>query len=263
MAFGLTATVMCRWLKFSRHVLLHALQDHPLAKVREPFENETEECMEAMGVKCPMLLQERVWGAADGLKLRLQTAGTHLVQNQCHNGWTGGTHVNSVFLFAPDGMIRCCTLNAPGSMRDSTLTDCGVCEKMSNTHKKCNAKVVVDSAFNMSGSPCLTKSAQIDPIETAAGLSSNREATSLRQLSEWGVRMIQAQFPRMKEPIAHEEMGERRLLQHLMVLLCDFQTSMVSINQMLNACMSQEHGFFSFERSISNHATVDLFQKTL
>ena len=146
-------------------------------------------------------------------------------------------------------------------MHDSSLADFGVHEKMSNTHKKCNAKVVVDSAFNMSGSPCLTKSAQIDPIETAAGLSSNREATSLRQLSEWGVRMIQAQFPRMKEPIACEEMGERWLLQHLMVLLHNCQTSMVSINQTLNVCMSQDEGFFSHQ-STSAHATA-LFQKQI
>ena len=33
MAFGLTATVLHKWLKFSRHVLLCALHDHPLAKV--------------------------------------------------------------------------------------------------------------------------------------------------------------------------------------------------------------------------------------
>ena len=96
-----------------------------------------------------------------------------------------GTHVNSVFLFAPDGLIQCCAIDAPGSMHDSSLADFGVCEKMSDKCKKHNAKVVADSASNTSGSPCLIESAQIDPLETAADLSSNREATSLRQLSEW------------------------------------------------------------------------------
>ena len=61
--------------------------------------------MDAIGEKCDLLLDERVWGAADGLKVRLQTAGTHLVQNKHYNGWTGGTHVDSVFLFAQDGLI--------------------------------------------------------------------------------------------------------------------------------------------------------------
>ena len=131
-------------------------------------------------------------------------------------------------------------------------------QKMSDLHDKCQAKVVVDLAFNMSGSPHLMKSAQPDPIETAETLSLSGEATSLRQLSEWGMRMIQAQFPRMKEPIACEEMGERRLLQHLMVLLCNCQTSTVSIDQMLNVCVSRNEGFFS-HKSTSNHATA-LFQ---
>ena len=58
-----------------------------------------------IGDKHASLLEERVWGAADGLKVPLQTAGTHLVQNKCCNGWTGGTCVDSVFLFAPDGLI--------------------------------------------------------------------------------------------------------------------------------------------------------------
>ena len=55
MAFGLTATVMHRQSKFSRHVLLCALKDHPLAKLREPFADEMEECMQSMGVEHPML----------------------------------------------------------------------------------------------------------------------------------------------------------------------------------------------------------------
>ena len=155
-----------------------------------------------------------------------------------------------------------CTINAPGSVHDSSLADqnFGVCKKMSETHKKHNVKVVVDSAFNTSGSPCLTKSAQVDPIKTAAGLLSNRQAMSLRQLSEWGMQMIQAQFPRMKEPITFEEMGHQRLLQHPMVLLYDFQTSTVLANQTLNAHMSHDQVFFSCEQRLSNHAT-DLFQK--
>ena len=99
--------------------------------------------------------------------------------------------------------------HATGHVHDSSLADFGACKKMSDVHNKCQAKVVVvDSAFHLSGCPCLIETTQINPIETAAGLSSNGEATSLQQLSEWGMRMIQAQFPRMKEPIPFEEMGK-------------------------------------------------------
>ena len=140
-------------------------------------------------------------------------------------------------------------------MHDSSLADFGVCKKTSNVHKKHDAKVVVDSVLNMPGSLHLIESAQIDPIETAAGSSSNGEGTSLRQMHEWGMQMIQAQFPRMKEPIACKEMGERRLLQHSMVLLHNFQTSTVLINQTLNVCVSQDEDFFS-HKNMSSHATA-------
>ena len=131
-------------------------------------------------------------------------------------------------------------------------------------HDKHNARVVVDSAFNTSDFPCLAKSAQVDPIKTAAGLSSNRQAMLLTQLSEWGMRMIQAQLPRMKEQILFEEQGQRRrLVQHLMVLLCDFQTSTILTNQMLNVRMSHNQGFLSCERSLSNHATNLLEKRQL
>ena len=149
------------------------------------------------------------------------------------------SHVNSVFLFAPDGPVHCCLVNAPGSMHPSSLADFRVHEKMSQVCNKHQAKVVVDLAFNQSGSPFLiTSSQEVDPVKTAANLSLSCKANLFTQLAEWGMRMIQAQFPRMKEPIACRETGKRRLLQHLMVLLHNFQTSTVSIDQTLDACMS-------------------------
>ena len=53
-------------------------------------------------------------------------------------------------------------------MHDSSLSSFGAHKKMSEMCKKHDAKVVVDSAFDTSGSPCLMKSAQVDPIKTAA-----------------------------------------------------------------------------------------------
>ena len=33
--------------------------------------------------------------------------------------------MNPVFLFAPDGLIRCCAIDAPESMHESSLADFG------------------------------------------------------------------------------------------------------------------------------------------
>ena len=72
MAFRSTATVMCGWLQFSWHVLLCALQDHPLAKVEEPLakaeEQSTSQCFgkkesqeQQTGQRLPSKQQAHAW----------------------------------------------------------------------------------------------------------------------------------------------------------------------------------------------------------
>ena len=105
-------------------------------------------------------------------------------------------------------------------------------------------KVVVDSAFNLCGKPYLIQSSQQDPANAGArGVTMNRAATSLRQLSEHGMRMIQGQFPRLKDPMVLEEFGERRVVLNLMVLLYNYQTKTTGINEILNSFMSTTKGF--------------------
>ena len=133
-------------------------------------------------------------------------------------------------------------------MHDSTLADYGIYATLEDMHNKYGTKVVVDSAFMLTNQNYLIKSSQTDP-DTPHGVCLNAEATSLRQLSEWGMRMIQGQFPRLKDPIPYEEMGERRRILHLMVLLYNFNTSTVGINQILNVFMSQTKGFHSYTTS--------------
>ena len=72
MAFDLAATPMYKWLIFSLKVLLFVLQNHLLAKVKKSTSKQIEENIDAIGSKYPILHGERVWGAADGLKLVIQ-----------------------------------------------------------------------------------------------------------------------------------------------------------------------------------------------
>ena len=49
----------------------------------------------------------------DGLKLTLQRAGNETQQNNFYNGWTHEHYyVTNLFLFSPDGKIRCSYFNA-------------------------------------------------------------------------------------------------------------------------------------------------------
>ena len=155
--------------------------------------------------------------------------------------------MNSVFVFAPDGKIKMAAINAPGCWHDSTIAQHGVYNRIEDVCKKHGGKVVVDSAFNVKNhSDYLIRSSQTDPFDAEA-ITVNRDATSVRQPSEWGMRQLQGQFPRMKDPLPLEEFGERRIIINLMVVLCNYQASKVGINQILNSFMSNTGGFFSYK----------------
>ena len=126
---------------------------------------------------------------------------------------------------------------------------------MEQLHKDHGVKVVVDSAFNLSGKPYLIQSSQDDPANAGArGVLMNRAATSVRQLSEHGMRMMQGQFPWLKDPMILEEFGERRVILSLMVLLYNYQTNTTGINHILNSFMSKTKGFHSYRYNITDTA---------
>eukprot|EP00536_Pseudo-nitzschia_multiseries_P014765 jgi/Psemu1/40094/gm1.40094_g len=181
---------MYRWLKCGHKLLLSALQDHPAAKVCLPNEEETQQYINAIAARYPALGPHRVWGACDGLKLHIQQSGNWTKQNQYYNDWTCATYVNS--------------------------TDYGLYEKMERTYELYKAKVVVGLAFKLSTNDYLIRSSQYNPltapveipegtpIEEATAMKErfickaitvNRQATSVRQMSEWGMRQIQGGFP--------------------------------------------------------------------
>ena len=246
MAFGLTSTPVYKWLKFSRRILLFVLQKNPLAVVRPPTEAEVGKYSASIAAKYPILQgSNSVWAAMDGLKTPLQQPSDWFVQNRYYNGWGQSTYINSVFVFAPDGLIRMCVVNAPGCFHDSSIAEFGIYDKLERVFEETGAKVVVDSAFALKRHPFLIKSSQTDP-EGVQGVLLNRAATSVRQLSEHGMRMIQGQFPRLKDRMTYEEFGEREVILSLMVLLYNFTTSTVGHNMILNSFMSRTEGFHSY-----------------
>ena len=55
--------------------------------------------------------------------------------------------------------------------------------------------------------------------------------TSCRQLSEWGMRTLQGSFPRLRQQFIYEEMGKRKKLIHLIVLLSNLRARKMCIGQ--------------------------------
>ena len=63
--------------------------------------------------------------------------------------------------------------------------------------------------------------------------------------------MIQAQFPRLKDPLPIYDAIERRIILCLMVHLFNFQSSQVGINQILNSYIGCD-GYFDYPNIIAD-----------
>jgi hypothetical protein len=180
----------------------------------------------------------------DGLKLYLQQAGRKDgrgdVQTYFYNGWTHDHYVSNLFLFSPDGNFF---LNAPGCWHDSTLANAsGIYDDLDDIfHAHGCAQVVVHSAFSKDSNwPSLIKSHQ-NITDRFGNIREHgrrfRDATSVRQMAEWGMRGLQGSFPRLKDCLLYEERGERKIILHIVVLLSNYSASTVGINQIQSSFM--------------------------
>jgi hypothetical protein len=60
-------------------------------------------------------------------------------------------------------------------------------------------------------------------------------------MAEWGMLMIQASFPQVKDPFIYKEQGEQQIVLKMFVLLYNMRTRMVGINQIKNTYMRHLH----------------------
>jgi hypothetical protein len=54
---------------------------------------------------------------------------------------------------------------------------------------------------------------------------------SYRQMAEWGMRRLQASFPRLKDRLNYEEKGEQQLILELIIYLYNYWASLVGLSQ--------------------------------
>lgn len=231
--FGMTGTSVSRYIEFGSRILIQVLQGLDEAKIHIPSINYVEEMKQKIRDKHPLL--QDVWCTMDGLKLMIEASSDEDEQNNCYNGWTADHYVNAVLGFCPDGTIRFCAYNLPGSVHDSNIAEVGgIYEKLESVYQICRGKCTVDSAFARKNHPFLIKSGKKDVELNRIEREIRAEATSMRQSAEWGMRCFQASFPRIKDRIRWEEYGRRKTTMKLMILLYNYRTNMVGINQILN-----------------------------
>ncbi len=243
MNFGLSMTNLCAYLRFGRRIVVQVLKDDVNAMVAVPSADKIEEYKAAITRQYPIL--ENVWATMDGLKLRIQQAGTTQKQALFYNGWKHDHFVTAVMCFCPDGTIPITFFNVPGAQHDSTVCELGgIYEKLEHVYNETGGICTVDSAFRVKNAPYLIKSSQQTEIgegeteeEILDSIRVKRAATSMRQAAEWGMRALQSSFPRMQDRIVYEERGERRIMMKMMILLYNFRARLVGINQIKNVYM--------------------------
>jgi hypothetical protein len=127
--FGLSYSCLTLWLRFGIRILQNIVRKHPLARVKPPSAEEVKKRQLAVALRYPRLAD--VWGCCDGLNIRFETSGSQQIRRIYYNGWLHGHYISNVLVFAFDGTIRICGLNAPGSMHDSTVAEySGVYDKL-------------------------------------------------------------------------------------------------------------------------------------
>jgi hypothetical protein len=120
----------------------------------------------------------------------------------------------------------------------------GIYDKIDNLYGRLGSKVVVDSAFSADNRQSAYKSHQnnIDRYGNVRQKSDvHRQATSVRQLSEWGMHGLQGSFQRLKDRLLHEERGKRKFILEMIVLLYNYRASTVGINQIQLTYMPHLH----------------------
>ena len=157
------------------------------------------------------------------------------IQNDFYDGWQHYHFVNCLFMSSPDGVIRICFFNCPGTVHDSTMAMWGdIYTAIDEMYQLYGARVVVDSAFGKEKRESLLRSQQNQIASSGVPhwtSKQDRDAKSLRQLSEWGMRGLQGSFPRLKDRIMFEDRGERKLIIQSIILLYNFRASTVGQNQ--------------------------------
>ena len=230
--FGMTYSNLDDYLLFAKRILLKVLVNDPRAAVQIPSSEKIEE-YKAM-VRSRHTFLPDVWCTMDGLKLTLEQSGDAIIQERFYNGWTHDHYVSSVLCFCPDGTIPIAYINVPGSVHDSQIADYGnIYDKLESVYERDGAQCTVDSAFSNITREYLIKSSQ-DLIHIRDYYKRNvaRDATSMRQSAEWGMRAFQSSMPRMKDRMKFEVRGERKVTLTMMILIYNLRARMVGINQL-------------------------------
>lgn len=234
---GVSRWVLGRYFKEGKLILLEALTELPEAGVYWPSVEKMKKMAAVAAKWIPGL--HFCWGAVDGLNIKIHQPANPGEQNAYYNGWLCGTFGSGVFVFGFDGCICWWRHNLPGSWHDAKIARplYKKLAQMPNPFRVCG-----DSAF-----PKGPKGAQgkiITSLKKRYKMPNNaedhselrqmhRRATSMRQISEWGMGQLQRTFKCLgADPVGLPSCPkDRQVILATVVHLFNFRTRAVGFNQ--------------------------------
>ncbi|KII84777.1 hypothetical protein PLICRDRAFT_57297 [Plicaturopsis crispa FD-325 SS-3] len=241
--FALIPTTVSRYLDFARRILLETVRAMPEGAVGFPKTLEEYEENSALIVERHPLL-EGAFGSIDGLGLLAQEAVDPEMENATYNGWKSGHYFNNILAFSPQGIIIAAVLNSPGSWHDAH-----VARPVFETLRRFTPEgyyLVADTAFPRGTASIAGKikaplkggqRITADPTEQQRIMRYQRQLLSYRQTAEWGMRMFQGSWGRLRVPLDVNDEGGRKELLELCVRSSNVRTRCVGINQIRNVYM--------------------------
>ncbi|KAG5653357.1 hypothetical protein H0H81_000858 [Sphagnurus paluster] len=240
--FALVPSTVTRYLSFSLDILEEVLSEMEEARVSLPrtveeYEKESELICE----RHPLL--KGAFGGLDGLSLTTETSDDPEMENATYNGWKSDHHINNVLAFSPQGTVTMAVLNAPGSWHDARVAR-PIYEALANVPD--GFFLVADTAFPRGSASIQGKIRApmkggeyipADFLEQQHALQVNRQLLSYRQTAEWGMRMIQGSFGRLRVPLPINSDRKRQQLLKICIRLSNVRARCVGINQIRNVYM--------------------------
>jgi hypothetical protein len=242
MLFGIIPTVCGKVVRAMLRRAVERLSDDPIAAVRFPSVEKMREFARMVQARAPIV--DDIIGFMDGVSIPAECTDERIEQNAFYCGYDCDTMVNNVFAYGPDGKVFFAAVNFPGSWADGALS----LRFLHVLKKKIGEfKICVDQGFPRSGEAYGTL---VGPVSKRAARRLHRDVrdyllrisnvhTSLRQASEWGMRGLQATFPRWKKRLPSDHF-QRRLVIDAIVLIHNYRTELVGYNQ-INTVFDPEY----------------------
>ena len=206
--FGVGHTVVGRSIAAGIDKLSDALKRMPQAAIR--FPNHSKQRLWARMVRDtygPGPYPERCFfGFVDGLRMTIMEPGDADEQQLFYNGWTRTVNIVNVLAFAPTGEIWFAIINLPGTYNDYTAAS-DLFERLHTDARLPGYAILGDSAFSSNETDRVVATENFDP-ELPEVTRQQRDAwpkyqKMVRKAVEWGMRTVQATWPRLKMPLSN------------------------------------------------------------